>query len=427
VIAGAVLDDSYHFGQTWRNDSGRPFGRGFNLYGGFTARAETGRFFATMQAEYQHTPGGPVEDQPVRQAIASLDSNPLMPADPQGGTARFRVIAASAGVRLGDFDISLGKQELWWGPTQDAPLSFGANAEPTKNLKISTVHPVRLPGILGRAGTLRGELVIGKLGGQQYTWRPWFNAEKVSFKPTENLELGFTRWSIFWGVGHPMTVGTLFSNLTSLNSPNGPGGIGRTDPGDRKGGFDFRYRIPGLRNWLTVYSDSYSDDDPSPIAAPRRAAINPGLHLTHTPGIARLDFRVEAPSTTPLDPGWDRGGQFIYYNSQYHGGNTNYGYLLGNPVGRDGRALEGWATYHLSARDKVELGYRQFKASGNFLPGGETQSDASVRTSLSLGHGRFVSADFQYERFFVPLLGGPRRDLSGWLQITWEPKWQVLL
>src|SRR6185369_7357186 len=135
--------------------------------------------------------------------------------------------------------------------------------------------------------------------------------------------------------------------------PDGRPGVSRGDPGDRRGGVDVRYRIPGLRDWLTLYSDSYCDDDPSPLAAPRRAAINPGLFLTRVPGVSRLDLRVEAPSTTPL--GWDQGGQFIYFNNQYHSSNTNYGKLLGNSVGRDGRAVQGWATYHLSARDKVEL------------------------------------------------------------------------
>jgi hypothetical protein len=269
-------------------------------------------------------------------------------------------------------------------------------------------------------GAIRAEFVLGKLGGQQYTWRPWFNAQKVSFKLTENLEMGFTRWSIFWGVGHPITLGTFLRNLTSGTSPDGPSGVGRTDPGDRKGGFDFRYRIPGLRNWLTLYSDTYSDDDPSPLAAPRRAALSPGLYLSHVPFVPRLDLRVEAASTTPY--GRDHGGAFIYYNNQYHGGNTNYGTLLGNPVGRDGRALEGWARYWFSARSKVEAGYRQSKIGGQFLPGGGTQSDATLKGSLQLSKNCFADMSLQYERYWVPALGGPKRNLSGLLQLTWEPK-----
>jgi hypothetical protein len=336
VISGPVLNDSFHFGETWSNDQGRAYGRGLNSYTGLIARAESGRFFAALQGEFQHAPGDDPYPDSVRRTIAHLDGIPVPEAADARAVDRLRAVEAYAGVRVGDIQFSAGKQALWWGPTYDSPLSFGANAEPTKNFKISTVEPVRV----GRVG-VRGEFVMGKLGGQQYTWRPWFNAQKLSIKLTENLEMGFTRWSIFWGVGHPITAGNFVRNFTSLSSPSGEAGVGRNDPGDRKGGFDFRYRLPGLRNWLTLYSDSYSDDDPSPLAAPRRAAINPGLYLARVPGLPRLDLRVEAPSTQPM--GSDRGGQFIYFNNQYRSGNTNYGELLGNPVGRDGRALQGCA------------------------------------------------------------------------------------
>ncbi len=417
VIAGPVLNDSFHFGQTWKGDSGRPFGRGWNSYTGFTASAESGRFFAYVNGEYQHAPGREPYSLAVRQAISSLDGIPLQPAEAHSDTNRFRAIEAYAGVRWGNLEFSAGKQALWWGPTYDAPLSFSNNAEPTKNLKISTAHPVRL----GRFGEVRGEFVMGKLGGHRYTWRPWFNAQKLSFKLTENLEMGFTRWSILWGVGHPITARSLIRNFISTNSPSGPADA--TDPGDRKGGFDFRYRVPGLRNWLTLYSDSYCDDDPSPLAAPRRAAINPGIYLTRVPGIPKLDFRVEAPSTTPM--GLDQGGGFIYINNQYLSGNTNYGYLVGNSVGRDARAIQAWSTYWLSPRTKVELGYRHLKGSAKFLPGGSTQSDASLRSSFAVARDWYANLFVQYEKFYVPLLGPRRSNLSGWVQLTWEPNLQI--
>lgn len=419
-IAGPALSDSFHFGQTWINDAGRPFGRGWNSYTGFTATAESGRFFAYIDGEYQHAPGRDPYSLPLRQAISSLDGIPIQAAEPRSNTNRFRTLEAYAGVRLGNVELSAGKQSLWWGPTYDAPLSFSNNAEPTKNLKISTAHPLSLWPFKG----VRGEFVIGKLGGHKYTWRPWFNAVKVSFKLTDNLEMGFTRWSIFWGVGHPITVGSFIRNFVSTASPNGAGGVGSADPGDRKGGFDFRYRVPGLRNWLTLYADSYCDDDPSPLANPRRAAINPGIYLAHFPGIPRLDFRAEAPSTTPPDGSWDYPG-LNYVNNQYRSGNTNYGYLLGSWVGRDARALEAWSTYWFSPRDKLQFGYRHVTGSPRYLPGGSSQSDGMVRATLALGNNWSAHLFVQYERFYIPLLGPRQSNLSGGMQITWEPKLEL--
>ena len=420
VIVGPPLNDSYHFGQTWSNDFGRPFGRGWNSIEGFQAHAESGRFFAYIDGEYQQAPGQPPYSLQTRESIAGLDDNPVQGPAAQSDTNRFRTIEAYGGVRFGDFEISVGKQELYWGPTYDAPLVFSDNAEPTKNAKLSTIAPIRLPGVLRYFGEIRAEIVVGKLGGQEYTWRPWFNAQKLTFKLTGNLEMGFTRWSEFGGVGYPITLGSLISNLTTVSSRNGQSGY----PGEVKGAFDFRYRVPGLRNWLTLYTDSYSDDDPSPLAAPRRAGIAPGLYLTHFPGFSKLDFRVEAPSTMLMRG--DYGDFFIYWNNHYHSSNTNYGYLLGNSAGRDGRAIEGWSTYWFSPRSKVQAGYRQLKIGNLFLPGGGTQSDASLKGSIELPHRFTAEATFQYERYWIPVLGGPARNLSGWLQLSWEPRIKLL-
>ncbi len=417
-IGGAVLNNSLDFGQTWRGDDGRPYGPGLNMIDGFTLHAEEGHFFAEWQGEYQHAAGNPPESLATRELIAGLDENPVQAAQPQQDTNRFRTIEGYVGVRFGDFQFSVGKQAMWWGPTYDAPLSFSNNAEPLKSAKLTSARPFLLPGVLRHLGEVRTELVVGKLGGQQYTWRPWFNAEKISFKPTENLELGFTRWSILWGVGHPITLLSGAENIVSISSHFGD--TGAHDPGDRKAGFDFKYRIPGLRNWLTLYSDSYSDDDPSPLASPRRAAISPGIYLTRVPRLSRLSLRAEAPSTSLL--GGDVGGWMNYINNQYHSGNTNYSYLIGNPVTRDGRAIEGWATYRFSPRTTLEAGYRQEKGFGKFLPGGSTQSDATLKAEFRLAKHWHASTFFQYERFWIPAIGGPQRNVSGWLQIAWEPK-----
>ncbi len=141
------------------------------------------------------------------------------------------------------------------------------------------------------------------------------------------------------------------------------------------------------------------------------------------PGVPKLDFRVEAPSTTPLSQ--DQGGFFIYINNQYRSGNTNYGNLLGSWVGRDARALEAWSTYWFSPRNKLELGYRRLKGSVKFLPGGSTQSDASLRSSFAVARDWYANLLVQHERFYVPLLGPRRSNLSGWVQLTWEPNLQI--
>ena len=77
LIAGTPLNDSFHFGQTWINDFGRPFGRGWSSNAEFSARAQSGRFFAFVRGEYQHAPGRSAYPADVLRLISELDAIPL--------------------------------------------------------------------------------------------------------------------------------------------------------------------------------------------------------------------------------------------------------------------------------------------------------------------------------------------------------------
>lgn len=423
-ISGVPLRNSYHFGQTIWNDFGRPYDQGNSIVTGASASAVAGRFFFYVRGEYQHAPGrGPLTA--VQSAvIASLDQNPVLPASPVSAIDRFYPLDIYAGVQLGKFAFSFGKESMWLGPGESGALMLSDNADPMYGLHLTQTTPIDLPWIFHYLGQIKTEFQFAKLSGHQFPARPFFNLQKISFHPTENLEIGFTRASIWAGVGHPFTAKALARNFSSF----GDSGLKATDPndpGDRKSGFDFSYKIPGLRNWLSLYSDFYSDDDPSPLASPRRSAMNPGLYLSHFPGISRLDLRIESTSTQ-LMGAVDYGGTFLYYSVEYHDSNTNKGLLFGNATGRDGRSYQGWSTYHLSAETSVQIGYRQVKASSLFLPGGGTQSDASTHLLWRLRPNFHLDAFVQYERWLVPALKPTaEHNVTGQVQLTFIPKWRI--
>lgn len=423
-ISGTPLRNSYHFGQTLWNDFGRPYDEGSNVITGATASAVAGPFFFYAQGEYQHAPGrGPLTDA-QRQLIANVDRDPVLPPAPVNTIDRFYPIDLYAGVKLGEYSVTFGKQSLWLGPTRSGPLMVSDNADPMYMLHLNRTSPLVLPGFLHWIGEIRGEFLFAKLSGHQFAARPFFNLQKISFHPTQNLEIGFTRASLWAGVGHPFTAHSLARNLFSLADSRG--GFGDpNDPGDRKSGFDFSYRVPGLRNWLTIYSDMYSDDDPSPLANPRRAAVNPGFYISHVPGLSKVDLRAEATSTQLLTS-FDLGPDFLYFNGQYHDANTNKSFLFGNSTGRDARSYQGWTSYHFSARDTMTLGFRQLKASNLFLPGGGTQTDASIRMQWRVHAGVTVAAFVQHERWLIPVLRlTPQDNVTGQLQLTYTPHWRV--
>ena len=415
-ISGAPLRDSYHFGQTLINDNGRLNDTGFNNVTGFSAYATSGPLFTYFRGEFQSAPGRNPDTLTVREFIAGSDGNPLQGTKPVSSTARFEPLEMYAGVRLGFENITFGKQNIWWGPGESSAFSFSNNAEPFYMLRFAQTAPIIIPGIFSLLGRIRTEFIFGKLSGHLWPPRPYVNAQKISLALTDNFEVGFTRSAFFGGVGHPLTFGSIEASLISVTST---GNGTRNDPGDRHSGFDFRYRVPGLRRYVTVYSDSYADDEPSPLSNPKRSAWGPGLYLSQIPGLRKLDFRFETYSTLLYRK--DEGGNFIYWNVAYRDAYTNKGNLLGSWVGRDSRAYVASTTYWFSARSKLQGQYRQIKAGDKFLPGGGTQTDGSLVAQWSIGSDWMISATAQYERYFLPILGGPQKNVLGSLQVVFTP------
>jgi membrane-associated phospholipid phosphatase len=420
-IAGTPVNDSYHFGQTLINDYGRPYWSGVNNITGFSASANDGRFAFYVDGEYQYAstiPGYPLS---VRQVIANVDLNPLQPPTPISAN-QFRLLDTYASVKYGGLDFSVGKQSLWWGPGESGALLMSNNAAPFWMLQINRTEPTNVPGLSKFLGPFETSNFFGALAGHQFPVGPYFFGQKISFKPTENLEFGFTRDDVFGGEGHvPITIGSFWNSFTSFTDVTPQVKFSRKDPGARHASFDFSYRLPFVRRWLTLYSDSLVHDDVSPVSAPRRSAVNPGIYLTHFPGLPKLDFRAEAVYTDPPSPD-SKGGHFIYWEVIYHDLYLNNKFLMGNWIGREGKGYQAWSTYHLSPQSSIQVGVRNSKIANDFIPGGSTQWDWNVSAMLRVRKDLEIKSFLQYETWWVPVLAPTRQtDFTSSVQLTWWP------
>lgn len=434
VIAGPALTDGFHFGQTWRNDYGRPQGRGTSSMAGYSLRASHGRLFFHVRQETQRDPGAQATNAARANLLNQLDNAPFVyslaptippevvpqPQPALAASVRQRPLDLYAGYAFAGNELTFGKREIYWGPTTMGPWSFSRNAEPTYNVRLMSTRPHPFP-FVPQLGSYRFDLVFGKLSGHKYPARPYFNGGKLALTFGSYVEMSFTRWSVLWGQGHPITLRNLKANLFSSTSTGTTFGYGdREDPGDRKSDFDFTLHVPGLKNYVTVYADAYADDEPNPIDAPRRVAWQPGIYLPRLPWVPHADLRLEAAASEGLSQ--DDGGTRFFINNQYRDSNTNKGFLLGNAIGRDGRAYEGRVGYWVSPRTRVEGAYRQSKVSALFLPSGGTISDACLQGSYAWSREWSAEAFVQHERFLIPsFITGPQNNTSARFQITWTP------
>ena len=455
-ISGTPLRDSYHLGSTVINDYGRPYQGGFNNYTGVSGYASAGRFLLHVRGEFHAAPSATGYSNTLTQTLANLDvgafpvaNNPAtgspyiqttIPQGPIGSITDWRFIEAYASYRLLNHEISFGKQDDWLGPGLGGGMAYSNNAENIYSFRINRTEPLSIPLLSLLTGPFRYEFLVGSLKGHTYPNDPWVHVEKISFRPTENLEFGFERTVIWGGKGHePINLHSFLRSFFSLTAGTPTAKLTSADPGARFGAFDFSYRLPFVRNWLTLYSDSEVHDDLSPIDAPRRASWRPGLYLSHVPEIPRLDLRLEAVSTDPPIRN-SQLGHFMYYETVQQQGYTNQGQLFGDWIGREDKGGQGWITYHLSGDEWLQIGVRNQKAAKDFIPGGTTYipgtttyptggttlNDISFQIVKRIGKDFEVNGNFAYERWKAPIyLSSQQTVTTTTIQLTWFPERKV--
>ena len=426
-IFGTPLTDGYHFAQTITNDYGRPYSSGFNAISGFTAHAVAGPLSFALHGEYQHSPAIPGYATTVQQAIARADAT-LPFAAGRGEVNRFDLLNSTVALQFNNLQISIGKQSAWWSMSESGPLLLGDNAEPILALKLDNVSPFHVPLLSKLLGDARTQYFVGRLDGHHFEFdvnhligpsniqpQPFLQGLKVGFKPTANFEFGAGFTAMFAGPGLPFTLHnflrTFYSHTSSV----------ATNPGKRITSFDFSYRIPGLRKWLTLYRDSLAVDEYSPLTS-TRPSLNLGLYMPMLPKLHRLDFRAEVigtPHTHEFAPG------FVYWDfRRYRDGYTNDGNLLASWIGRAGRGGESRLTYWFSPHSTVQFLYRYKKVDRDFLEGGHLD-DFAISPQLRFRNDISISGMLQFEHWYFPLLAASgQSNTTAQVQLTFFPHFQ---
>lgn len=400
-LSGPILNDSYHFGQTIANDDGRPFRRGTNVVSGAALRASYGPFFAYAWGEYQHAPSAPALSNSQRQLIAQVDDVPLPSGLPFAPVNRFRLLDTYVGVNIKNWQVSFGRQSLWWGTSESGPMIFSNNAEPLNMVRLNRVVPFRLPSFLGVFGPIRVDFFVGRAGGHTIAARPWLQGQRLSFKMTRDFEFGFTHSAMFGGKGRPNGIDVFFKTLVPVLET-----IREFDTGvslsDQHISFDFQYRFGRA---MTFYAEMMNGDNREPFTTISRTAVNTGLYFPHLPKFSRLDLRLEGVYTdTPDTTQTPHKDRLNYWHFIYKQGHTNNGVILGNSVGRAGVGYQGWLTYWISHQERLQFNFKRTIVSTTFIPNGGYWSDYSIRYEKDLNSGFVLRSFLQLERLRYPFL-----------------------
>jgi hypothetical protein len=444
IMTGTPLRDSFHMGSTVVNDYGRPYANGFNNYTGASAYAIAGRFSLYARGEFQYAPSSIGYSPSLAHTLSTNDGVPYInpatgfpynqatiPAGNISSTTTMRWLELYASYHVLNHEISFGKQDNWMGPGLGAGFAYSNNAENIYSFNINRVEPLRIPWLSYITGPFRYEFMVGSLKGHVAPNAPWVHVEKVSFKPTENLEFGFQRTVIWGGQDHvPITIHSFLKSFFSVSGVSESEKFSRDDPGARFGAFDFSYRLPWVRNWFTLYADGEVHDDVSPIDAPRRASWRPGLYLSHVPGVPALDMRAEAVYTDP-PVSTSLHGTFMYWEVVQVQGYTNKGNLFGDWVGREGKGGQAWLTYHLSGNEWLQVRYRNQKTAKDFIFNGgreygTTLNNITFEAVKRLTPNFEINGNFTFEKYKAPMyLTNQQTVTTTNIQLTWYPDRKV--
>jgi hypothetical protein len=420
-LSGPALTDSYHFGQTISYDFGRPYERGTNGQAGGSASASLGPLSFFLRGEFQHAASAPPFSSTALAVMSTRDLVPVssIPQPPSGPTNQARLLEAYASFSHHNWQFVAGRQSLSWSATPDGAMLWSNNAAPITMLRIVNAEPLEPEGFLGILGQVRIDQFVGRLSGHWYTSNPFVLGQKLTIKPVSFLELGFGRTFLLGGgPGSAVTIGNLARGLFALKGADG------SVPGDDRSEFDWNLRVPGLRNYVVFYGDSFADDDGLPLQNPARNPWRPGIYLTRFPGLSKLDLHFDAVST--VQAGIPNSGlrDLNYWNQTYRDGYTNDGFLIGNSVGRYGKVLHGWLTYWISPRNRVIFDYKHNAVNAEFIPGGGNWQDYSIRNDVYTKTGVYLKSAVQYENIsnYPVLFAGPQRNLVVTVEFGFMPE-----
>jgi hypothetical protein len=253
-------------------------------------------------------------------------------ADPSDGKT-LRPDGSYLGVVLGNWIVSAGYLEQWWGPGWEGSLILGNNARPIPSISIDRNYAdaFETPW-LSWIGPWRLSFRIGQLEGDRDDFPDTrFFAMRVNFRPLESLEIGVSRSAQFCGEGRPCGF-RQFWDLFIGNDNDQPL---ENQPGNQMAGFDARWTLPFDFLPLAVYGQLIGEDEAGFLPSKYLGLF--GLEAWGSAGAGHWRAHLEYADTTCSFNRQDPQYACAYNNQIYTDGYTYRDRGIGHAMGGDSR------------------------------------------------------------------------------------------
>ncbi|MEO8064335.1 MAG: capsule assembly Wzi family protein [Pseudomonadota bacterium] len=258
-------------------------------------------------------------------------------ADPGDGK-EFRADGSYLGLNIGNFMISAGLMERWWGPGWNSSLILSTNARPIPSITLERNYtdPFKSK-LLSWIGPWRASIAMGEAEEHDVAVpKVRFLAARVNFKPRPWLEFGLTRTAQWCGGARKCDWGTFTDMLLGRDNQVENGNQSAEQPGNQMAGYDFRLSSPWHALPLALYSQWIGEDEAGGLPAKFLGMFGAEVWTSSRFGLVRV--RAEYADTTCEFTRQNPLFNCAYQNAIYPQGYSYRGRIIGDAMGNDSRS-----------------------------------------------------------------------------------------
>lgn len=240
----------------------------------------------------------------------------------------------------GNWMLSAGLLDRWWGPGWDTSLILSSNARPIPAVALNrkVTEAFEWP-VLRWLGPWQFTVLMGELESNVAVPNAQFFGMRLNFKPLQSLEIGLSRTAQWGGDGRPQGLGA-FMDMLLGNDNAGDSGINTdqsNEPGNQLAGFDVRWVSPLFDLPYAVYVQGVGDDESGGMPSKYIGMV--GAEIWGARQATGLGYRVYLEYSDTATDGWRGEPQYdiAYQHGIYTDGYTYRGRSIGSSMGGDGR------------------------------------------------------------------------------------------
>ncbi len=235
------------------------------------------------------------------------------------------------GAVLGNWMITAGWIDRWWGPGWEGSLILGTNHRPIPSVTLERNYSDPFENKwLSWIGQWRLAMSYGRLDDEREDFpNAHFFAMRVTWKPHDRVEIGFSRSAQLCGDGRDCGLDTVWDMLIANDNDQAP----EDQPGNQLAGVDFRWSLP----WLPValYGQGIGEDEANKM--PSKYLGQFGLETWGGMGAATWRVHVEYADTACGFNDSEPDFGCAYRNVIYTDGYQHLGRSIGHALDGDGQ------------------------------------------------------------------------------------------